>query len=150
MVNAHPIHVTITDMKHNEEQGRIEVIFRGFIDDFDDAVENMHDTILGIDQDTFSRVLADSLICNYLKQKIIISINNQLSSIDYIGFEREDEFVWCYLEIKNVESINLFDIENLVLLEHFSDQTNMIHLDANGRISSTFFNKSRRKDSFKY
>ena len=101
----HPIHVSICEINHSIQQERLEIKIRIFADDFEDVLEERTGlrTKLGtIDElpDT------DKFVEDYLKEKITVSINDTLQSVEYVGKELDDLAMVCYLYIPNVKMKN--------------------------------------------
>jgi hypothetical protein len=52
--------------------------------------------------------------------------------LEILGFEREGEATWCYLEVKNIPLVKRIDIQNSILYDSFSDQINLMHVTVKG------------------
>jgi hypothetical protein len=54
----------------------------------------------------------------------------------YLGEEIEADVMWCYIEIPKVKKLERIEVENLLLLETFDDQMNLVHVKAFGATQS--------------
>jgi hypothetical protein len=58
-------------------------------------------------------------------------VNGKDRPFDLIGFEREEEALWIYVEFKKCELPKKVELQNTILFEHLSDQTNIVHISVN-------------------
>ena len=56
---------------------------------------------------------AESLVANYLKEKLLIKVDGEAMPFDYLGKEISDDLIatWCYLEILDVKLKKLLLVE---------------------------------------
>ena len=93
---------------------------------------------------------SDQYLETYINQKFKISINDLEQTYIYLGKEYEDDLVYFYLEIENVDSIKNIEVQNSMLVEEFEDQQNFIKLSI-GNIQKTFILiKANDKEMLKY
>ncbi len=62
----------------------------------------------------------------YLKENLFFKIDNVPREFTYLGKEYEDDLIYFYLEIENVESVNDIEITNKILINHFPKQQNLV------------------------
>jgi hypothetical protein len=53
-----------------------------------------------------------------------------------VGFEKEKESVYCYLEVANVPSLKKISISNSILYDFKKEQINIIHVMVDGKRQS--------------
>lgn len=136
----HKYHLSLTKVNFNDEKQSVQITSRYFIDDIERVV-NKKETITLELATKIEHKNADSLLQNYLLEKLKIRINKKNSTLKYLGKEYEDDIVYFYLEIDSVQSISTITIENIVLLEEFDDQQNVIKLNINDK-KNTFYLKN--------
>jgi hypothetical protein len=66
-----------------------------------------------------------------------VKVAGKLQTLNFIGYEKEEEAVWCYLEIKNAEMPKLITVENTLLYDFLPAQMNMVHAEVKGKKQSS-------------
>lgn len=86
------------------------------------------------------------LLLQYIQSNLKIKINGELKSFDIIGYEKEEDAIWTYLEIKEDIKPKIVEIENTLLYKYYSQQINMMHVMVNGgnRQSSKITNPDKQ------
>ena len=92
----------------------------------------------------------DSLIINYVSRKLEVIINSNKKAYSFLGKEYNNDEIYIYLEIENVEFINSIEIKNRMLMEIFPDQQNIIKLYINDLKKTFLLTKQKDKDSLKF
>jgi hypothetical protein len=126
--NAHPFHVSVTDIRHNAVDHTLEVQCKLFTDDFESALKKVyHQKADLIDPSMHARM--DTLVSRYVQSSLQLRINEKLLSMEYLGFEHEREATYVYLEVANVVGpIRTMDCSAKLLYEVFTDQVNIFHI----------------------
>ena len=146
----HPIHVSVCDIKHNEEKNWMEITIKIFADDFEDLLFEQSEiqTLLGSNEE---HIKTNDLIVDYLSRTLSFSIDGKKVAYSFVGKEVEELAVWCYLYIPEVTDMKSFTITNRVMMDWFKDQTNVVHVDYKGKLKSTFFSNVRgHEETFEY
>ncbi|MCH2199393.1 MAG: hypothetical protein MK081_11490 [Flavobacteriales bacterium] len=126
----HKFYHSYTSMRHNPNTNAFEIEMRIFTDDLEKAIGGDEDPIrLGSDKEIED---ADYRIEKYIRDRFHVKSNDQELYWKYWGMEVDYDITWIYLEISNVQPINVLSIENRILFEHFEDQNNEITLEYNG------------------
>jgi len=131
----HKYYVSVTQIDYIKEKQSVQITSRIFIDDFENLLRERYDENITLASNKDEKQI-DIYIEKYLKSKIEISINNKPSKINFIGKEYEDDIVYCYMEIENVNEINNFEIVNEVLFDMFKEQKNVVRTFINSRHKS--------------
>lgn len=144
-VKAHPFYISLCQINYNQEDDLLEFAFKIFTEDLDKSFKDkgMEPLFLG---ESIENLKSDSLIVDYLNSKVSVKLNDNIAQFYFIGKEFEDDAVWCYLEIKNVESIESLAISNQILLDTFSDQTNIVQFTIQRKTTNFLFNKNKTFD----
>ena len=147
---VHPFHVSVCDIKYDEKSQALQISQRIFIDDLETGLKAFHnlpmvDTYKPKDEDRL-----DSLIDKYLHEKIFIAVNGESVEFNYLGSELEGDARWAYLEVENISAVTEAEISNLVLVEAFDDQENIVHFKANQKLKSYRLNKDKKVVTFKF
>lgn len=107
-----------------------------FIDDLEAALENKHLESLEL-ASREEHELASQYIESYVRQKFKIWINGEEKTYNYLGKEYENNEVFFYLELENIDHIKAIQVQNSMLCEAFEDQQNFIKLTI-GNVQKTF------------
>lgn len=144
---AHKFYTSITDISYNEESKSIEIMIKLFVDDFEKAIEENYTQKLNLGKE---KEIDDNngLIKKYLKTHFEISIKDKDQELNYLGKETDRDYIWLYIEIPKVKSINDISIKNTLLTDVFPDQTNLINLETDSGIKSITLHKDFANYSF--
>ncbi len=132
---VHKYYLSVTDVNYNEEAAAVQVITRLFYDDLEDVLQERYRADIKVDA-TADQELLDTYLSKYLSQKLVITVNGDDIPLNFLGKKYEDDFVVCFLEATDIESIKNFSVENTLLMDLFPDQKNMIHTTINGKKKS--------------
>ena len=127
---SHKFYTSVTQIEYIKEKQAIQIISRIFIDDLEKVLRERYNQTLTL-SDKNEKEQINDYIGKYLTSKINIKINNIDSEIIFLGKEYANDVIICYLEIKNVESINSFEITNTVLFDLNSKQQNIVRTNIN-------------------
>ena len=149
-VANHPFHVSVCDIEHDPESQALQISQRIFIDDLEEGLKGFHK----LDQvDTYKPKdpqRLDSLIEKYLEAKLFIRANGKDLKLNYLGSELEGDARWAYLEVENMAVVDEAEVSNLILVEVFADQENIVHFKSKGKIRSYRLSKDEKKVNFKF
>ena len=126
----HDIHLSMCELRFNEQSSTFEVAIKIFIDDLEMALKNHGVTNLHIGASNESEV-AEEHIASYLHQQFTIDVNGQRIKPVFVGKEVTDDMlaVWCYLEYKTDASrASKCTFTNRVLLDVHADQRNIMDI----------------------
>jgi hypothetical protein len=79
-----------------------------------------------------------------------VDINGEPVLLEFIGREIEDVAIWLYLYVKDVDQVHSVTVRNELMFHWFKDQVNVVHLDCNDKLNSTFFSEKRPIDTFTF
>jgi len=132
----HPFFVSVIEINHNAPEKLLETSVRIFTDDFEKTLK-MRFPGKNIDlYQLAANGATDSLMSQYLTEKMSITVNGKPVKFKYIGSERVEESTWCYLEVDGVSSVQSLHISNKILYEYKKEQINMQHVLVNGQRKS--------------
>jgi hypothetical protein len=145
----HPFYVSVTEINHSQKTKTVQVSVRVFFDDFESALDKRYKTNINILKPK-DRKQVDKLISDYIKSHLEIKANAKLLTLEYLGYQIEEDAAWCYFETEKVESIEKLDIQNSILFEQHDSQINMIHATIKGKRKSTKLENPESKVTFSY
>ena len=135
----HPFFVSVTEMNHNAKDKTLEISCKLFADDFEKGLEQVYKTPIDISNPK-DKKQTEQFIADYLKKHLLLKIEGKAVQIEYLGFEKEGEATWCYLQVTNVTSVKKMEITNKILYEAFNTQINIMHVTVNGERKSDRLN----------
>lgn len=145
----HPFYLGVVDLKYNAAEKSIQGSVKLFTNDFENALKNNSkqkvDLINTKDKETTTKI-----IINYLTKHFTLQLNGEAKSYSIIGFEREQEAVYTYIEFKNCAAPKTIDIQNSLLYDLFKEQMNIVHFELNGTKKSVKVNNPDKKVSFNF
>ena len=145
----HKFYVSVTQIDYVPNKKRIEITHRIFIDDLEKALEKKYKKKVYL---TSTKELseAETLIKNYIKENIKISINKKPQEIVYLAREVEGDVLIFYTKIAISKKINTFEIFNSLLIDVYKEQQNIVHVNINGNKNSFLFTNSETEQKLDY
>ena len=86
----------------------------------------------------------------YFSENLILKVNGQSQSLNYLSSEVEEDVLVTYLTIKEITKIQNLNIQNSLLMDWNSEQQNIMHFTANGTKNSLNFSDSSKIQMLKY
>jgi hypothetical protein len=145
----HKYYISVTQINFVEDQQSVQIVSRIFIDDFENLLRQRYDENITLAGNNESKMV-EQYMERYLKEKIIIKINNELSDIVFIGREYESDIVKCYMEVENIKDISVFEISNKVLFDLYEDQQNIIKTKINLKQKSFILSSQKNSVLLKF
>lgn len=133
----HPFHISVCEINYNQEGASLEITHKLFWDDFQAQLI----AIYGQNLSALERSEDQAEIVNYFNENFEVWIDQEQIEPSFLGFEVENEAVWCYLEITGVKQFNSVRIRNTVLTGLYGDQENIIHFTHGSKIKSLKLNR---------
>lgn len=145
----HPFYVSVTEINHNSQDKTIEISCKIFVDDMEAALKQNYKTPVDLSNDK-QKELHDKLIADYIPKHFALSADGKGGKLNYIGFEKDKESVYCYFEIINVASVKKLDITNSILQDYIDKQINIMHITVNGNRKSYKLDYPNKQASFSF
>ena len=145
----HKFYVGVFQIDYFKEKKAVQITARLFIDDLEKALYKKHNKHIYITtKDEIAE--ANTLIANYLSEKLKIKINNKSQTLQFLTKEQEDNIVICYLKIPFKDNIKDLEITNTVLSDIFKEQQNLVHLNLNSNKKTLLFTNTETNQKLKY
>jgi hypothetical protein len=147
--NPHVFHISKTDMNYQPRDKALQITMHIFIDDLELALEKQGHKSLFVGTER-ERQEANTLIFNYLKNNLILKLNNKYVNCDWVGKETtpDKQALWVYLEVKNVKEIKQIFVENKVLTELYDDQKNIVQVNIPTKKQGYFLLDKRKTNDY--
>jgi hypothetical protein len=131
MAVAHPFFVSVTEISHNASEKSLEISCKLFTDDFEKALRKNNNTKIDLTRPA-DRSAMDKAISAYIRQHLQVKADGKVFTLQYIGYELEEEAAWCYFEVKGVNTLRRLDISNALLYDYVDKQSNIMHVTVGG------------------
>ncbi len=131
----HPFHVSICDVTYDSNDKHLKISVRLFADDLEIGLSDYTNTPdLNISELDSTKL--NILLNTYLLENLHFTINKKKLPIHYLGSQKEDNGIWCFLENENLSPFNEISIFNSLLINFFNDQENLVHFRKNKSVKS--------------
>ena len=135
-ITVHPFFVSVTEFNHNQKEKTIEISCKMFAEDFENTLKTHYKTNIDIAHPKDTK-LVEKYVYEYLQKHLQLKINSKIIAFQFIGFEKEDEAVWVYLQINNVSVVKKMEVMNNILYESYNTQISIMHASVGGARKST-------------
>lgn len=147
LIHKHPFYVSVADCKYNPQQKSIQISIRLFTNDIESALKKINKNSIDLINPK-KKSDADTLLFRYIKTHFKILVNKHPGQLDYIGYEKEEESVWVYMEVANIIKPKSIVVENTILFDFLPLQTNIVHMEVNGTKKSKKVNNPDKNIEF--
>ena len=124
----HPFHVSVCSINHSPDEQTLQITQKIFADDLEEALSAASLTGPIDVLNPPDPVVLDVLFDAYLQKHLRITVNGQVVEATYLGHEREEMALWCYLEVSGVAEVQTVSVRSTILTDTFDDQTNIVHV----------------------
>lgn len=127
----HPYYISTTEINFNSTTKNVDITCRMFTDNLENALEKTYKKEIDILHPKDKKEV-EKLLLDYINNHLKLKINGQGYTFELVGYEKEEEAIWTYLEIKKEFNPKTVTIENTLLYEYLPAQVNMVHATVNG------------------
>lgn len=136
-------------MKYDTKQKSMQISARLFTNDLEDALRKTNSKTIDLLNPKFKSEV-DSALYKYIKERFHISLDSKAQTLNYIGYEKEEESIWVYLEIKKASLPKKITINTKLLYDYLPQQINIIHTEVNGIKKSSKVTNPESKVEFSF
>lgn len=144
----HEHYISLTKIKYVEDKKSVQITMSYFIDDVEKVLENRAELPMELATKSEHKK-SGYYLESYVRQKFKVSIDEKQQTYTYLGKEYENDLVYIYLEIENVDQINKIEVQNSMLMEEFAEQQNYIKLSVSGVQRTFILIKANDKEMLK-
>jgi hypothetical protein len=146
----HPLHVSVTEIEHDEKDKTLEIMMRLFIDDTELTMRNHYkQPELDILKPT-GGMTVDQMVSPYVDQHFKIFLDNKAQKVKFLGHEKDGDVFIFYLEVGNVKKWRTIQIQNDVFMDVHDDQSNLVHVTVKGAVKSMRLTKATPVDKLTF
>lgn len=129
--NMHKYYVGLTEVNIDSKKHTLDVSTKLFMDDLEAALLKSTNKKVDLSKSVDNKE-AQVLLMNYLNANFKINVGGKLLKLQFVGFEIENDAVWCYSEVTNFKGKGTVSILNTLLYESFSEQSNLMNVNWDG------------------
>ena len=127
----HPVHVSVTNIDLEPDEGRVELSIKVFSDDFQNLILNKYSVQLRITEMEKPGNKIGS-VNRYIGEAFQLEINgNRTGELVFDGAELNEEALWLRYSYQYGGRIKKLRVRNNLMYEVFDDQTNLVILSYN-------------------
>lgn len=145
----HPFHVSVVEINHNAADKSLEISCKIFTDDFEKVLAQNYKTKVDLTNPP-DRKAMDSVVKKYIFSHFAVTVDGKPGTLVYVGFEKDNEAVFSYVEVDNIPSLKKIEITNSLMHDMFTDQVNIMHVIENGNRKSTKLDYPATKSSIEF
>lgn len=136
---VHPFFVSMTDINYNDNTKSLEISVRIFTDDFENTLRKYHTDKIDILHPA-SQEQMNNYVSDYIQKHLQMTVNDKTAVLSFVGYEQQNESIWTYFEIKNVDKVNKVSVVNNLLHDYNTNQINMLHIKVKDKEQSNKLN----------
>ena len=145
----HPIFVSVTTIEHNAASKILEISCKIFTDDLESVLRKKYNTKVDLLDVKFAPSM-NKLVNDYIQKHLSVKVDNKKVSLNFIGFEQQEEGIISYFEVKNIGSVSKVDVIDNILYDEKPQQLEIIHVTVKGQRQSSRLNNPDETASFTY
>lgn len=146
----HPLYVSVTEMNYNATDKSVEISCKLFTDDFEKTLTNIYHTKVDLTAPA-NKSEADKMVKEYIKNHLQLKLDNKAVTLEFVGFEKENDAVWSYFEVTNTATApKRIDVVNTILYEAYDKQMNLMHVSVGGNRKSSRLNYPDKEATFNF
>ena len=117
---VHKYYVSTTLIDLDEESNYFEITIKTFYDDLETELK-LSNIDYEIQYDKINKLYEE-----YLLDKFVLKSNHNEIKYEYLGFEKRNDQINLYLQVKSSDVVDELSIQNKILYESFSTQKNIV------------------------
>jgi hypothetical protein len=146
----HPVHISVTEINYSEKDKALQITSRLFIDDLELSIRaKRKEPELDI-MEPKNGMTTKQLVIDYLTAHFKVTLDGKVCKLNFLGVEKEDLSLICYIEIANVKKIKTLEVFNDAIMGTHEDQSNLVHVTFKSPVKSArlVYNKASEKFTF--
>lgn len=145
----HPLYISVTEIEHNTREKTLEVSCKIFTDDFEKTLRQNYMGKVDLLQPA-DKAAMNKLVSDYVKTHLSISVDGKAVTMEFIGYEQQEEGIQSYYQVTNIPSLKRIDVSDTILYEYKKEQMSIVHVIVNGNRKSLRLNNPDSKAVFEF
>jgi hypothetical protein len=132
----HPIHISVSEIYYSEKDKALQITSRIFIDDLELSIRAQRkEPELDLIEPK-NGLSTEKMVNEYVMKHFKVKLDGKVQKMTFLGMEREDPALICYIEIENVKKFKTIEVRNDIIMETHSDQSSIVHVTYKGPVKS--------------
>lgn len=148
-VSAHVFYVTVTKVKWNSQQQRLDLTVRVFTNDLQEAVTARGGAKLNL-WTAGQLAGSEQLVSAYLLERLKVRVNGQDTRLEFVGMADALDATACFLMIRTIKTVKKIEVENRLLIDLFDDQSNVMQFEVGSEKKFVNLNKKLFRESVSF
>jgi hypothetical protein len=144
----HPVHISVTEINYSEKDKALQIISRLFIDDLELSIRTKRKEPELDLMEPKGTLTTKQLVTDYLTEHFRVKLDGKICKLIFLGVEREDLSLICYIEIANVKKIKTLEVFNDAIMATHEDQSNLVHVTFKSPVKSARLVYSKPSEKF--
>lgn len=145
----HAFFISVTEIVFNPKDKSVEVCSHIFTSDLENAFKAKNKKMIDFSLPA-DKAAADKFLSAYLKEKLKIAVNGKAISLNYYGYEINEDAVWIYADIKNISSVKTISVSNTILYDLIETQANMMQVIVGSNKQNTKLDNPNKEAVFNF
>ena len=145
----HKYYVGLMEINIDSKKHTLNVSTKLFMDDLELELGKIHNRKFDLSISTKDKEV-ETILASYLDKNFKINVGGKLMKLKYVGYEVENDAVWCYSEVINFKGKGTVSILNTLLYENFSEQANLMNVSWDGVSKSVKLSNPDKLAEFEY
>jgi hypothetical protein len=145
----HPYFISLSEIKYNQGSKKLEIAQKIFWDDLETELSAIYGQKVDFLKPSDAAKL-DQMIKEYLLSKQEIIVNGQKVTLQYLGYEIEEDAAWFYYESGKVSAPKTVDIKMTLLVNQFPGQQNIVNFYVHQKTKSLLLDKNKTQGKLQF
>ena len=143
---AHAYHTSLTELRYNPAKKQVEISFKIFTDDLEKALSQGQPSSVHLDE-----ARASMLAAAYVQRCVRVGTRpGEALPIQFLGMQHEQDAYWLYAKVALPHSLSSLYLRQTLLLDLYSDQMNIVNIEAGGQKQSALFRAGNEEQEIKW
>ncbi|MEI6946096.1 DUF6702 family protein [Paraflavisolibacter sp. H34] len=143
----HPFYVGVIEINHNSREKALEITCKLFAEDIEAILEK--NSRAKVDLST-PGPQTDRLVHDYISHHLLLAVDGKRASLAFVGFEKQGESVYCYLQAPAAAPPKKLSLTNTLLHDFTNKQVNIMHVTVFGKRQSLKLDYPSREAAFEF
>jgi hypothetical protein len=126
----HPFYLSVIDIKQNVKIHTLSISVKMFTNDIEEALKKTSAKPIDL-LNPENKAAMEAELFTYIKKRLSVDVNGLKKELEFIGYEKEEDAVWAYFEIKKVFPVTKLQVHTTLLYDYLPQQTNIVHAEIN-------------------
>jgi hypothetical protein len=149
MTTAHPLYISVTEINHNATDKTLEISCKIFVEDMEEVLKKSNKGTVDLSEGKNVQQ-NNKMIDTYVKQHLSLMADGKNAPLQFVGYEKEKESVYCYFEVVNIPAVKKLDLTNSLLHDLTDQQINIMHVTVKGERKSLKLDHAKKQATFSF